>query len=171
MTCKVVGTATLLGYLDNLGFDKLAQDIGKIKGMESWSVRTHMIQDIESRLKKANMPYSGPTMSFKYPVGGYFFKTQEPSGDAKEDVLKKLNLNSLKMPISGYKDSATPLGFIVMRNPEDTKPRKIDFTMDDTLRFTAHVNAFHRQRTEKTSPFFYEVGEEFKKRFPVECDC
>jgi hypothetical protein len=162
---------TVLGFLDNVGYVEKSEDEGKKRRMNNAVIRMDMINEIENRLRQASMPFTGPNFSWRYPFGGFFFKTEDtPECLDKEFILKKLKVSDLAMPVDGYKDLSMTLGVIVKGNPKDGSPNYVNFCNNDQLDFASRVAAFNRLRQNETDPYFHAVNAEFDKNFPVQED-
>jgi hypothetical protein len=176
---------TIVGYLDNLSFYEPAEEFAKGK-MDSSIVRRHMFEEIEDRFKRSHSPFSGPGIDCQYPLGGYWFKTPQPSkkwlsknSTATKDnygkqelqkyILQKMGLESLEITTL-FTDFPVKLGFIVMKNPEDDRPQEVNFWNNDILNLAHHVAAFQRQRSDETTSYFHLVDEEFDRLFPADKD-
>lgn len=154
----------VIGYLNNLCFDEGASKLGEETGVESSLLREMMTETIQNLFKKANVPYSGPTGSMRYPVGGFFFKTSgKPEG-----VLTDLGIDeSMKVRLEDHKYYDISLGIIVKDFPDDEKLNKVEFVEDNVLDLAKHVAAHYsitreKNKAENTKPYLIIVDENFK---------
>lgn len=165
----------IIGFLENLDFDKGAEKISKKSGFHSAIIREAMSDSLKELFGKSKVPFLGPAASMRYPVGGFFFKMILPQEeDFKRCVLKKLAVNdSLKVKLKGSNYDLS-IGILVMKFSADKNPRTINWTEDNTLHFARHVAALYRHKKEKgeevSLPYFMIVSKKFNKEFPVDED-
>ena len=163
----------VIGFLENLSYDAVDNLVEK-HGLESRLIRKDMINTIQELFESKKVPYQGPVVCWQYPFGGYFFKINIPQGekDLKKTVLQKLSINnSLKLPLKGYKDSDISLGFLIMAFPDDENPGRMDWYEDNAQCLAKHAKAYFTDRREreeqKTEPYFIEIDEDLKQKFPI----
>lgn len=69
------------------------------------------------------------------------------------------------------------LGILIMEFPYDETPGQISYNENNVLNLASHVATLYRHRREKgeerTEPYFLEVNDVFKQRFPLDkaLDC
>ncbi|MCD6547755.1 MAG: hypothetical protein J7K22_04360 [Nanoarchaeota archaeon] len=155
----------VIGYLNNLCFDKGAEELEEKIHIYSTFIRHMMIETIEDLFKNANVPYFDPVANVRYPIGGFFFKIQ----GKPEDVLSTLGLDdSMEIPLKGHKTYKIKLGIIVKDFPNDNNLHELSFSEDNVLDLAAHVAAHYRITGGQVQPYFLIVDENFEKKFPID---
>ncbi len=152
---------TFVGYLENLDFDEGAERLAAYGHLDPDEVRQDMTNFIEGLFYEAEIPYAGPTLDCRYPMGGFFFKIGLPQGEVLDKyVLRKLSIDEKRGTIDieswfydfGYNIRAG----LMIGEYNDCDLSRVSGSESDVLDFAKHVAAFYRNRRDKGLDEYYE---------------
>ncbi len=152
---------TFIGYLENLDFDEGAEILAAEEYLDPNEVRRDMTSFIELLFCEAEVPYAGPILNYRYPIGGFFFKIGLPQGEVLDKyILRKLCIDEMR-GIIDIKTLGSDLDYdirtgLMIGEYDGCDPSCIIDSESDVLDFAKHVAAFYRNRRDKGLDEYYE---------------